>query len=65
MLKTIDWKKVMTGAVIATSGALLTYLSEALSGNSFGEFSPIVSAAFAVCTNIVRKWHANLGESIE
>lgn len=64
-LNSEDWKKVLTGATIATTGALLAYLSETLSGYDFGSLSPLVSAAFAVLTNIVRKWHKNLAEPAE
>jgi len=54
-LSTENWQKVMKGAMIASVGAGLTYLSQALTGMEFGTLTPIITAAMAVLTNIIRK----------
>ena len=47
--------KVGKGALIAAVGAALTYISEAASGLSFGEFTPVVVVGWSVFANFVRK----------
>lgn len=56
--KNLPWKKikkVLVGAVIAMLGALLTYLSEVVTTVNWGEWTPIVTALFAIFVNMARK----------
>ena len=48
-------KKVLIGALIAASGAALTYLTAWATGTGFGRYTPIVVAALSVLANIIRK----------
>lgn len=48
--------KVARGAGIAAAGAALTYLAEAIPGLDFGQYTPIIVAAFSVFVNLVRKY---------
>lgn len=57
-LKNIPWVKIAKGAAIAGAGAVLTYLSQELSGHDFGDLQPVVAAVLAVLVNIVRKYLA-------
>jgi len=54
-LLNIEWNKILKGALIASAGCGLTYLSEWASNADFGEMAPIVTALFAVAVNIFRK----------
>lgn len=47
--------KIGKGALIAGAGAVLTYLSQAVSGADFGLWTPIIVAALSVAVNAVRK----------
>lgn len=49
-------KKVLIGALIAASGAVLTYLTAWASGTDFGSYTPVVVAVLSVFANIVRKF---------
>jgi hypothetical protein len=49
-------KKIGTGAVVATVGALLTYATQIITDIDFGQATPLVMAAFSVIANVVRKW---------
>jgi len=53
-----DIKSVATGAYIAVGGALVTYVSEAITQIDFGDYTPIVVALSSVFINAVRKWLA-------
>ncbi|MCK9370235.1 hypothetical protein M0R04_10045 [Candidatus Dojkabacteria bacterium] len=55
-LNSIDWKKIGTGALIAVIGALLTYLTQVVSGLDLGAFTPIVVSGWSILANITRKW---------
>lgn len=55
MLGKIDFKKIGMGALIALSGALLTYLTEVISGLDLGEWTPIVVAVWSIIVNALRK----------
>ena len=54
-LRNMDWSKVVKGALIASAGCALTYLSQWASGSDFGALAPIVTAVLAVVVNFVRK----------
>lgn len=54
-LLNMDWSKVIKGALIASAGCGLTYLSEWASGAEFGQMAPIVTAALSVAVNFLRK----------
>lgn len=49
-------KSVLKGAAIAAVGAILTYLSQYVSGADLGQWGPIVAALLAVAANAVRKY---------
>lgn len=55
-------KKLLKGAAIAAVGAVLTYLTEAVAGIDFGEWTPVVTAGFAIVANALRyllaRWSA-------
>lgn len=55
----MNWKekliKVGKGAVIAAVGAALTYLSEAMLGWDYGEYTPVVVAGLSILVNAIRK----------
>ena len=51
--------KVGTGALIAIAGALLTYVSSAITQFDFGVYSPIVAVVFSTLVNLGRKWIAD------
>jgi len=58
--KGINWSKVGIGAVVAIVGALLTYISQWLSGTDFGAYTPVVVAIWGVVVNIARKWLSDI-----
>lgn len=51
-----DGIKILTGAGIATGGALLTYLLEILPNVNFGEFTPVIVAIFSILINAGKKF---------
>ena len=51
--------KVGVGALIAIAGALLTYVSSAITQFDFGVYSPIVVVVFSTLINLGRKWLTN------
>ncbi len=53
-----DGVKIATGAVIALSGAMLTYIAEILPNIDFNEFTPLAVALISVCINFLRKYLA-------
>ncbi len=50
-----DFVKVGKGALIAGAGAVLTYLTSAITTLDFGEYTPLVVAGFSVLVNLLRK----------
>lgn len=50
-----EWKSVLKGAAIAGAGAALTFLSEYISGQDFGTWTPLLTAGLSVLVNAVRK----------
>ncbi len=48
--------KIAKGAGIALVGALLTYLSEYISGVDFGEYTPVVVGIWSIAVNSVREF---------
>lgn len=47
-------KKILKGAAIAGAGAVLTYLTEAITGADFGPWTAVVVAGFSVVVNALR-----------
>jgi len=51
-----DLESLGKGLIIALIGATLTYLTEWITGQNFGEYTPIVVTFWGVIANIVRKY---------
>lgn len=51
-----DFKKVLVGLLIAMGGAGATYLTDFIANTDFGEYTPLVVAAWSVVINLVRKF---------
>lgn len=51
-----DFKKIYIGALMAISGALLTYVTQVIGQIDFGEYTPIVVAMWSIFVNITRKY---------
>lgn len=49
-------KKVGKGALIAGSGAALTYLTQNIGNIDFGQWTPIVVAGLGIVVNLLRKF---------
>lgn len=49
-------KKIITGALIAMTGALVTYFAEAIKGVDFGQWTPLVTALSAILVNAIREY---------
>lgn len=49
-------RKILTGGMIALTGALVTYFAEALQGVDFGEWTPVVTAISAILVNAIREY---------
>ena len=49
------WGKVFKGALIAATGAVLTYGTEALGNVDLGDATPVVTAGWSVLVNVIRK----------
>jgi len=47
----VGLKKIGKGALIAGSGAVLTYLAEAIPGLDFGEYTPVIVATLSILIN--------------
>lgn len=54
--KGINWGKVAAGAGVAIAGALLTYVTNWLTGLDFGASTPVVMSVWTIIANVVRKW---------
>ncbi len=50
-----DLIKIAKGLLIATVGAVLTYLTDLIPKIDWGAFTPLVTAGFSVFANMVRK----------
>lgn len=50
-----DLKKIGVGALVAVAGALLTYLTEAITQIDWGEMTPVIMALWSVLANVARK----------
>lgn len=48
--------KIAKGAGIALVGALLTYITEYLSGIDFGEYTPVVVGIWSIAVNAIREF---------
>ncbi len=57
--KGVDWGKVGAGALVAMAGALLTYLTQWISGQDFGNYTTTIMAVFTILANIARKFISN------
>jgi hypothetical protein len=55
-LNTADWLKVGKGALIASVGAGLTYLSANVMGADFGMYTPVVVAGWSIFVNLAKKF---------
>lgn len=51
-LNQTDWRKIGKGAIIAITGALLTYGSQIVSSTDFGSYTLLVGALWSVLTNM-------------
>jgi hypothetical protein len=51
-----DWEKIAKGAGIAAAGAVLTYLSEAITTVEFGVYTAVAVSVFSVLINAGLKW---------
>lgn len=56
------WAKLYRGAVLATIGALLTYLSTWVSQEDFGVWTPAIVAFWATVANAVRQGIGKLAD---
>ena len=54
-----DLSKIGKGLLIAAVGAILTYVTDMIPNVDFGEWTPVVVAAWSVIANTVRKLLAN------
>lgn len=52
----VTLKKIGTGALIAGSGAVLTYVAQNLTMLDFGTATPIVVAALSILINVAREY---------
>ncbi len=48
--------KIGKGALIASVGALLTYLAQTLSNMDFGIYTPAVVAVMSILVNMSKEW---------
>ena len=51
-----DWLKIGKGALIASAGAGLTYLSANVMGSDFGMYTPVVVAGWSIFVNLAKKF---------
>ena len=63
VLDPTDFKKLGNGLLVAVLGAALTYGTEFVTGENFGQWTPIVVAGWSVLANVGRKWIANNKDS--
>jgi hypothetical protein len=55
-LNVADWLKIGKGALIASAGAGLTYLSANVMGTDFGMYTPVVVAGWSIFVNLAKKF---------
>lgn len=55
-LNEVDWKSIGMGALKVMIGALLTYVTQVVSGYDFGTYTPMVMWVLTTGTNIIWKW---------
>lgn len=55
-LNTIDWMKIGKGCLIASAGAILTYLTDMIPLVDFGQYTPVVVAIWSIVVNAVNKF---------
>ena len=55
-LNEVDWKSIGIGALKVMIGALLTYVTQVISGYDFGTYTPMVMWVLTTGTNILWKW---------
>lgn len=51
-----DGKKILIGALVAITGALLTYITETIGQIELGDYTPLVVAVWSIIANVVRKY---------
>lgn len=51
-----DVKSILTGALIAGVGAVLTFIVENIGNLNFGEWTPFIVAGVSILVNIIRKY---------
>jgi hypothetical protein len=52
----VSLKKIGTGALIAGSGAVLTYVAQNLTTLDFGTATPVVVAILSIAVNALREY---------
>lgn len=62
---TENLNKIFKGALIAGAGAVLAYVTQQVSDQDLGEWSPVIGAAWAVVTNAVRKFLPDLTNNVK
>ena len=55
----IDRQKILKGLLIATGGATLTFLADALPGIDFGQYQMIVYPLMSALLNAAIKWFSD------
>jgi hypothetical protein len=55
-MNSAEYNKIAKGAVIAMGGALLTYLSSAITTMDFGQYTGVVVATFSILINAGLKY---------
>ena len=55
-LNKLDLNRIGIGALVAISGALITYLTETIGSIDFGTWTPVATAISAILVNFLRKW---------
>ena len=58
-LDDLDIQKAVTGALIAGTGAALTYLIQYFSVVDFGPYAVLAAAFLSIATNVLRKFLKN------
>ncbi len=64
-LDTASWKKIGIGALIASAGALLTYILSVITKIDFGAATPAVVSICSILVNIVRKWLTDYSANVQ
>jgi hypothetical protein len=61
-LNKVDLQKIGIGALVAISGALITYFAKVVGDVDFGVYTPIAVAVFSIIANVVRKYIADYSQ---